>query len=77
MKPLDYNRLEQLARIVTDTPEDAVYSESVAEWLELDKLGSVFQGDRPKDVTRELEGEVSGRKRKPFTVRLVAIEQLL
>ncbi|MET3207183.1 UNVERIFIED_CONTAM: hypothetical protein ABIC26_000117 [Paenibacillus sp. PvR008] len=34
MKPLDYNQLEQLARIVTDTPEDAVYSGPVAEWLE-------------------------------------------
>ncbi|MDQ0492555.1 hypothetical protein [Paenibacillus brasilensis] len=25
MRPLDYDQLEQLAKIVTDTPEDAVY----------------------------------------------------
>ncbi|ALP37171.1 hypothetical protein ASL14_14275 [Paenibacillus sp. IHB B 3084] len=43
MKPLDYDQLEQLARIVTDTPEDAVYSGPVAEWLEPDKLGSVME----------------------------------
>ncbi|WP_226002575.1 hypothetical protein [Paenibacillus sp. BJ-4] len=43
MRPLDYDQLEQLAKIVTDTPEDAVYSGPVAEWLEPEKARSVLE----------------------------------
>ncbi|MBJ8191368.1 hypothetical protein JDS79_31780, partial [Bacillus cereus] len=43
MRPLDYNQLEQLAKIVRVTPEDAVYSGPVAEWLEPEKLRSVME----------------------------------
>ncbi|MEC0184838.1 hypothetical protein P4H61_25600 [Paenibacillus peoriae] len=43
MRPLDYDQLEQLANIVTDTPADAVYSGLVAEWLEPKKARSVLE----------------------------------
>ncbi|APB69252.1 hypothetical protein PPYC1_02140 [Paenibacillus polymyxa] len=43
MRPLDYDQLEQLAKIVRVTPEDAVYSGPVAEWLEPDKIHSVME----------------------------------
>jgi hypothetical protein len=43
MKPLDYAQLEELVKIVTDTPEDAVYSGPVVEWLDPDKLRSVLE----------------------------------
>lgn len=43
MRPLDYDQLEQLAKIVRVTPEDAVYSGPVAEWLEPEKIRSVME----------------------------------